>query len=102
MIEIHFEKGRHWPLVICDTCRERITDHKTAHVLWNGSADATPVYHVHKGACNDAIEGKIRAEGGHDYWESLDTHLSRLAHNIGIKTPKDWTHAKAMIRAFSM
>jgi hypothetical protein len=75
MIEIHFIKGRHWPLVLCDACRERITDCHKAHILWNGDIESGPVYHVHKGACNRAIEQKIRDDGGHDFWDSLDEHL---------------------------
>jgi hypothetical protein len=33
MIEIHQMKGRHYPLILCDACRERITDYHKAHVL---------------------------------------------------------------------
>jgi hypothetical protein len=98
MIAIHFIRGRYWPLVLCDACHERITDHQQAHVLWDGMDDPGPVYHVHQGRCHQLIEQQIEAPGGHAYWDRLDTHLSRLANNIGMQHPKAFAEAQAQVK----
>lgn len=98
MIEIMYERGRHWPIVRCDACQERITDYHTACVMWDGLADAATVFHAHKGCCVRAIERAIRDVGGSDYWDNLDTPLSRLAYNLGLKSPKDFSHAAAKVK----
>jgi hypothetical protein len=102
MIEMHRIKGRYCPVILCDACRERITDYHRAHILFDGAQEAGQVYHVHKGACNKAIERQIRAAGGADFWDSLDEHLYRLAFNVGLKWEKDAKKVRHDIEDFSI
>jgi hypothetical protein len=71
-------------VIICDVCRQRITDSSSGAVHYRGDSGADgfcDVFHVHKGAC------QARAEAQHGQpsrpWHELIEHLNELRRNSG-------------------
>lgn len=72
MIEIRHENGRFYPLLLCDVCRERITER--GNVLYPESDQNGPPKFVHKD-CDDHTVGG---------WEELDVFFYQLIHNAQV------------------
>ena len=86
MIVVKYSKGRYCPMVLCDVCKEPITDAGMAAVVQeptNEPEAILKIQHVHKRACHNTAEAAMHATG----WEELETHLAQLCWNVGF-TPK--------------
>jgi hypothetical protein len=84
-IAVHNVDGRYCPRISCAVCQQPITEPTMAAVLFDMSApDAAPPVFVHKGACMQREEARIRNAGGFDGWEELSRWLISLLHNTGL------------------
>ncbi|PTQ86087.1 hypothetical protein [Nitrosomonas ureae] len=81
--------------IVCDACREEITNVRNALAIFRNfmnDGEKSKVLHVHKnnvkGDCTKKAEDYIRSKD----WESgsmeLGEHLANLIHNIGM-SPED-------------
>jgi hypothetical protein len=74
------------PIIVCDHCREEITNCRAANLLWLYE-EPQRQYHVHK-ACDRAFESALARERGKDWllvpWIPLDRFLDYIGHNAGL------------------
>ncbi len=75
------------PVVICDWCKERITDYKMAAVVSDFNLTDAQCHHVHKGKCHDLAETMLGI-GASPGWEEMGAHLIDLAANVGLEVEK--------------
>lgn len=80
------------PMFFCDICETPITVESQGHSVWDNSAAlasftasgvegtnlGTPCYHVHIGACDQAMKAKL---GMHTHWARISEHVKFLAAN---------------------
>lgn len=80
MIAILKKNGQYGPAIICDYCGQVIDDALNANAVSSAAPkDAmAQVFHVHKGACDQALSAKL---GGSLGSEELSTHLLELMRN---------------------
>ena len=73
-------EGRYSPAVVCDHCGSVITDAFSATAISSSAPDGATaqVFHVHKGACDDAVSVRL---GGMHGSEELADHLVQLFKN---------------------
>jgi hypothetical protein len=80
------EGGITAPLIVCDFCREEITDCRVGNLLWLPD-EREQQYHVHK-RCNRDFEARAAASRGekwlHFLWMPLDNFLDFIGHNAGL------------------
>src|SRR5215469_13173814 len=75
MITYEHKDGGWFPLVMCDSCGERIRQVKDGYVYWNEQGD---VAYAHVGDCGWDLND-------YDYSEALELFLAHLGHNVGYK-----------------
>ena len=84
MIQLRVEEGRTFLEVICDACKESITDADMAMVRFRLShedgAHTSELVFCHKNKCDESLD-QIRPEDG---WWELRHFLFRLATNAGM------------------
>jgi hypothetical protein len=84
MISVIYSSDRFIPVIICDQCGERITDAKMAAAVSKSrdvqEGEELKVAHVHKGACQIAVEAQIGSTG----WSEMMDHILHLCTNIGL------------------
>lgn len=80
MIAIRKQGGRYKPVVVCDECGGVIADAFGATVISSSAPEgaAAQAFHVHKGACDDAISARLAGMYGS---EELAVHLVHLLRN---------------------
>jgi hypothetical protein len=91
LIEMRHESGDDGgvtaPIVTCDSCREEITDCRSANLLWLREEPARQ-YHTHK-SCNRRLESSLARSRGREYlhflWMPLDHFLDFVGHNAGLR-----------------
>jgi hypothetical protein len=85
-LESSLGTGGYVPRVACDSCGQLIDDPIEGLVLWvvTDVVDVAiqPVFHVHRGACDDRLRKKLEAGTGHTYWEGLLEHTLHVVENI--------------------
>lgn len=85
-IESALGTGGYVPRVACDACGRVIEDPIEGLVLWVvTSADdevIQPVFHAHRGACDDRLKKKLEVGEGVTYWEGLLEHTLHIVQNI--------------------
>ena len=84
-IEDAVGKGGYVPRFACDTCGELITNGLDGVAIWvvpeAGVHVIQPVYHVHRGECDDGFRKRFEVGGRLTYWEGLLEHTLHLANN---------------------
>lgn len=84
-LESAFGMGGYVPRVACDACGQLIEDSIEGLVLWvvtnEDSNVIQPVFHVHRGACDDRLRKKLEVGNGHTYWEGLLEHTLHVVQN---------------------
>jgi len=88
MIRMIRNEGRTTPIVVCDNCKEPITDSEMAMAIWKQpDVDGTQaeVFHLHKGPCDRAFKAVI---GDPNPWQELTKHLHYLCSNVGLSPEK--------------
>ena len=73
------------PVIMCDECKQRITDVYMALVTWDvvEPGQCSKAYYLHKPECDQRFNaGKARP------FQELHEHLKRLAEGLGL--PVDW------------
>lgn len=80
MIAILKKNGQYMPVIVCDECGGIITDAFNATQISSSAPEGTTAqaFHVHKGACDDAISARL---GGLHGSEELAVHLMQLVKN---------------------
>ena len=80
MIAIRKHNGQYMPAVICDECGGVITDAFGAMEVSSSAPEGAnaQAFHVHKGACDEAISARLGAMHGS---EELAVHLVQLLKN---------------------
>ena len=80
MIAIRKQNGQYIPVVICDECGGDITDAFGAMEVSSSAPEGATAqsFHVHKGACDDAISARL---GGMHGSEELAVYLVQLLNN---------------------
>jgi hypothetical protein len=94
MIRMSHERGEdEWitsPIIVCDFCREEITDCAEANLLWI-PAEPDQQYHTHK-RCNHQFESLLPRLRGQEwlqfYWMPLEDFLDFVGHNTRFDTSK--------------
>jgi hypothetical protein len=92
MICLRIKDGFYAPIVLCDYCNEAITDphmalELTDHREWDpANEELIEVYHVHKDACDQAMQEKFAGQCGST---ELSIHMFQLAYNVGLR-PDDF------------
>ena len=82
--------GGFTPRFACDSCGTLIDDGVEALVLWvvpSSESDLVPdniqpVFHAHRGSCDDRLRAKLESAGGYTYWEGLVEHTIHLANGV--------------------
>ena len=90
MIAVLTINGRSAPVLVCDSCCERITDAGMAAAVFQPASERTelqPVLHVHKGRCHDKADAKCGGRTGGN-WVELDRHLLQLFLNSGVNAER--------------
>src|SRR5688500_5625800 len=90
-IRLLYLRGKYIPLFVCDQCGKRIEDARQALEISDATTslkdgDMTNVFHVHKGACDQAMEAKLGPTGSNE----LTDHVFQLAYNVGLRQ-RDFT-----------
>ena len=87
-------RGWHVPQIICDGCKQPITNYSAAMVVYALAEDEdglSEVYHSHK---DEACQYSVRQAAGHHRWsgpwDELADHLVLLAVHAGL-LPGDFT-----------
>src|SRR3954465_8790304 len=80
MIAIMKKDGRYSPVVACDHCGLVIKDALAAMAISSAAPEGATAqaFHVHKGACDDAMSARL---GGMYGSEELAVHLPQLLKN---------------------
>jgi hypothetical protein len=80
MIAIRKQNGQYTPVVVCDECGGIITDAFSAMEVSSSAPEGATAqaFHVHKGACDDAMSARL---GGMHGSEELAVHLVQLLKN---------------------
>jgi hypothetical protein len=86
-IRLLYSGGRYVPIIARDACGQRIEDFRLAMEINNAvelpeEGKMTNVFHVHKGACDRALEDKL---GGITGSSELGAHLFMLAYNVRLR-----------------
>jgi hypothetical protein len=79
--------GTNAPMIVCDVCRERITDFQMGAAVFplgTPNGHISPVLHAHKRTCHDAADAQVREQGGTPGWDELRDHVRWLAANCGL------------------
>ena len=87
MIAIQNIDGFACPFIICDICGKRITEPMWAMAAWaeDASGSLLPVHYVHKRACLDRFEARLRT-GDALMTNELVQNLACLIANTRIAT----------------
>ena len=80
MIAILKKDGQYRPVIVCDECGGVITDAFNATQISSSAPEGATAqaFHVHKGACDEAISARL---GGMHGSEELAVHLMQLIKN---------------------
>jgi len=80
MIAILKKSGQYLPVIVCDECGSIITDAFNATQISSSAPEGATAqaFHVHKGACDEAISARL---GGMHGSEELAVHLMQLIKN---------------------
>ncbi|MER7953874.1 hypothetical protein [Streptomyces sp. NPDC096030] len=80
------------PAFVCDACRKQIAGE--GNIVWalkvrdseTETAEQSPLYAAHKGACDQALEAWLMSQYDSQWvplWEEIGTFLKQLVHNTG-------------------
>lgn len=83
MIGISTAEGRDRPVVVCDVCKEQITDSARANVFFeraeNGHSDK--LWFCHQGKCDEILKPTVKSNP----FINLDRVLTFLCSNSGLR-----------------
>lgn len=91
MLKILYKDGRNVPVLCCNQCGSWIDDAEFGAAVFNSpesNGQAQLVEIVHKGACHDLTEARLRMGGQSVGWQELRRYLADVTHNSGITVEK--------------
>jgi uncharacterized protein YndB with AHSA1/START domain len=91
MLKVISKNGRTVPIVCCDVCGSWIDDAGLGAAVFaslGDEGDTKEVRLVHKGACHDKDEARLREHGMSAGWQELKRFLADLLHNTGLSLEK--------------